>query len=373
MFASLDTLGSIPACAGEPRDRNPKGRDPRVDPRVCGGAHRARPVGRALSGRSPRVRGSRVHVRAGSCLERSIPACAGEPRNPRRYLRLDQVDPRVCGGALCTMMASGHRQGRSPRVRGSLVQRARIRDRIGSIPACAGEPPRRCRRAAAAQVDPRVCGGAIRHAGLTNDPAGRSPRVRGSRRCRSGGFSPSRSIPACAGEPAGPDRGAGIWQVDPRVCGGASVTRCRLSPLGGRSPRVRGSPDTLVIVVDRVGSIPACAGEPIATPRPAPGWRVDPRVCGGAVRCACSRSPLRGRSPRVRGSLADGGQQAANDGSIPACAGEPMVRRCVPRSTGVDPRVCGGACGRMYCGWRSLGRSPRVRGSHQGPQYAHNV
>ncbi len=72
-----------------------------------------------------------------------------------------------------------------------------------------------------------------------------------------------------------------------------------------------------------LGSIPACAGEPL-TKRDDADWpRVYPRVCGGAL---CSRTYLRcrrGLSPRVRGSPAEEGQASAAVGSIPACAGEP--------------------------------------------------
>jgi hypothetical protein len=165
-----------------------------------------------------------------------------------------------------------------------------------------------------------------------------------------------RSIPACAGEPnaslllihfrVNPRvcGGAAVrWQsaagerwVNPRVCGGA--VRALLNLCRGQSPRVRGS--RIQIPVSHLGerSIPACAGEPIASPLP--GYaRVNPRVCGGATR---SRHILTGRvNPRVCGG-ADG-------------AGHEDV-------SAVNPRVCGGAGGvALFAGpW---GQSPRVRGS----------
>ena len=78
----------------------------------------------------------------------------------------------------------------------------------------------------------------------------------------------------------------------------------------GLSPRVRGSPG----VYPRVGSIPACAGEPPPLRRRGPSGRVYPRVCGGTTPCL-----------QV----------------IPECAGEP---REVNGHAGnrVYPRVCGG-------------------------------
>ena len=91
------------------------------------------------------------------------------------------------------------------------------------------------------------------------------------------------SIPACAGEPmtlgTTPPR---LW-VYPRVCGGAITTTNPVAPISGLSPRVRGSPAHVAGVLDRQGSIPACAGEPTAPwLSPTPAW-VYPRVCGGAA------------------------------------------------------------------------------------------
>ena len=82
----------------------------------------------------------------------------------------DRVYPRVCGGTC-------HRPGLSPRVRGN---RSVVPD-MGSIPACAGEPP--------------------------------TTPIR-------------RSIPACAGEPGSIPACAGeprCREVYPRVCGGTDM------------------------------------------------------------------------------------------------------------------------------------------------------
>ena len=53
----------------------------KVDPRVCGGAAVATVATVLVSGRSPRVRGSRLIGYHKSIGNRSIPACAGEPRH----------------------------------------------------------------------------------------------------------------------------------------------------------------------------------------------------------------------------------------------------------------------------------------------------
>ena len=75
--------GSIPACAGEPYSAKRNAFDGGVYPRVCGGTF-AGVVGRArLLGLSPRVRGNLGRGMGSSGGVGSIPACAGEPRTGR--------------------------------------------------------------------------------------------------------------------------------------------------------------------------------------------------------------------------------------------------------------------------------------------------
>ena len=69
--------------------------------------------------------------------------------------------------------------------------------------------------------------------------------------------------------------------------------------------------------------------------------QVDPRVCGETDRFAAPIFRIEGRSPRVRGNRRSAGGRFVAPGSIPACAGKPMVRPSSIRSSAVDPRVCG--------------------------------
>ena len=219
---------------------------------------------------------------------------------------------------------------------------------------------------------------------------GLSPRVRGSPKQRGGRPVPVRSIPACAGEPSTTRVSSSDRRVYPRVCGGAHSRSSRKWSRRGLSPRVRGSPEIVIVQDAAPRSIPACAGEPLATglqdanrgvypacagePAPAawdlPAPEVYPRVCGGANRLSVLVRYASGLSPRVRGSqdaAADhwqrrvlkvyprvcGGAQSRQrrlaawpqSGSIPACAGEPRLRELdrQPRFSRVYPRVCGGA------------------------------
>ena len=72
---------------------------------------------------------------------RSIPACAGEPAPRIHALFEPRVYPRVCGGTAMNGSPCDHATGLSPRVRGNHQLAKRAGRELGSIPACAGEPP----------------------------------------------------------------------------------------------------------------------------------------------------------------------------------------------------------------------------------------
>ena len=120
-----------------------------------------------------------------------------------------------------------------------------------------------------------------------------------------------------------------------------------------------------VVRGSRGRSIPACAGEPGMK-------RIDeeaqqglsPRVRGNRAWTMRAASSGDGLSPRVRGNQEHRARRAAGERSIPACAGEPPGR-ATKYSQGVYPRVCGGtkdADFRVY---------PRVCGG-TGQQYRVN-
>ena len=160
------------------------------------------------------------------------------------------------------------------------------------------------------------------------------------------------SIPACAGEPVAYLRYPGGPAVYPRVCGGTFHPRQRaqLHAGAGLSPRVRGNPGEVGGHQILAGSIPACAGEP---PPSAPGLTL-----------------CRALSPRVRGNPRSAHSRSHSAGSIPACAGEPSSARPTSCSIPVYPRVCGGtSCGLpLWSGEGGL--SPRVRGNHKDDRHA---
>ncbi len=191
------------------------------------------------------------------------------------------VYPRVCGGTSVLRCRALPSSGLSPRVRGNPTMPTDGISEGGSIPACAGEPARQLIGQVRVAVYPRVCGGTAR-VGLPGDAGvGLSPRVRGNRLSVLASSPAKGSIPACAGEPAERGGQMGTPRVYPRVCGGtySSTAFPRWRP--GLSPRVRGNHPAIAPRQQEEGSIPACAGEP-PSGRRWQGWcRVYPRVCGG--------------------------------------------------------------------------------------------
>ena len=172
--------------------------------------------------------------------------------------------------------------------------------------------------------------------------AGLSPRVRGNHPAGRRQHHRGRSIPACAGEPHNTPSGQTIRTVYPRVCGGTCRTSSRPASSGGLSPRVRGNPSGIDIDNECNGSIPACAGEPTASADGFAAPWVYPRVCGGTGPLPCRILPMLGLSPRVRGNRNAVSLTQTDLRSIPACAGEPAASSHLAAAAAVYPRVCGG-------------------------------
>ena len=208
-----------------------------------------------------------------------------------------------------------------------------------------------------------MCGGTL--TGSLNEGVGKglSPRVRGNRRAGGGRRSGAGSIPACAGEPPAIGLLLESIRVYPRVCGGTAIHRCRRRAMSGLSPRVRGNPTRPNHDPDRERSIPACAGEPPAAGPRLRGRGVYPRVCGGTVTRFGASVGASGLSPRVRGNREWASAEPDLEGSIPACAGEPVPGNPVCGRPEVYPRVCGGTAADTDPPRKSLGLSPRVRGN----------
>ena len=238
----MATIGSIPACAGEPSPAPAPSALAGVYPRLCGGTPMRPQVGCSSIGLSPPVRGNRLRR--------------------QRHVYLPAVYPRLCGGTRNLIIGLDSTTGLSPPVRGNLVAWERHTIPPGSIPACAGEPCVGSPMMNSATVYPRLCGGTAYSAAWRRFADGLSPPVRGNQAARPSMSIGIRSIPACAGEPSPAPAPSALAGVYPRLCGGTLAGLAPPSSRNGLSPPVRGN---LVgqpqhQVADR--SIPACAGEP---------------------------------------------------------------------------------------------------------------
>ena len=197
-----------------------------VYPRVCGGTIIGPKRSRSQSGLSPRVRGNRVSIRSFTSLIGSIPACAGEPPPPPAGRHALSVYPRVCGGTPGATMTEYAYPSVYPRV-------------------CGGTKSSTSGSGVIMGLSPRVRGNRRRDCS-PRYPDGLSPRVRGNpwaRRpaCRHCSSIPG-SIPACAGEPQRQRPCAPCFTVYPRVCGGTGTSLSSDGNTEGLSPRVRGNP-----------------------------------------------------------------------------------------------------------------------------------
>ena len=248
-------------------------------------------------------------------------------------------------------------------MRGNLLRRPSSSRRGGSIPACAGEPAGVAPTFSPLKVYPRVCGGTQGSSPYKSGGLGLSPRVRGNPDDIDGLAEYIRSIPACAGEPSCRVRRRGMCWVYPRVCGGTQVNPDHARIMEGLSPRVRGNPALAMRFCALCGSIPACAGEPRLGWSTECRLRVYPRVCGGTDISELHRTARYGLSPRVRGNRRATAQAVYLYRSIPACAGEPIASGSTRVGRGVYPRVCGGTVYTLVARTNRRGLSPRVRGN----------
>ena len=113
-----DDRGSIPARAGNPRRRG-IGVDPtRVHPRACGESAPKSLVPPRYAGPSPRVRGIRRSSRPAPKSLGSIPARAGNPEERQGSRGPGGVHPRACGESGPAKRTGCLKRGPSPRVRG---------------------------------------------------------------------------------------------------------------------------------------------------------------------------------------------------------------------------------------------------------------
>ena len=195
---------------------------------------------------------------------------------------------------------------------------------------------------------------------------GLSPRVRGNPIDNDGRPWRIGSIPACTGEPGQKSSPTRSKEVYPRVYGGTHILSRIEQSIDGLSPRVRGNQRHAPALLENDRSIPACTGEPLPSGPMTTSPRVYPRVYGGTRRPAQAHGDWLGLSPRVRGNPVHIAQSMVPYGSIPACTGEPLAAATAALVRAVYPRVYGGTITASTIGTGTAGLSPRVRGNRSG-------
>ena len=212
------------------------------------------------AGSSPRVRGTLGHGGERADRSRFIPACAGNASLLAAHAALVAVHPRVCGERGIYWIWQGAITGSSPRVRGTRRRSSKPDPHRRFIPACAGNASTNSPSGGLVKVHPRVCGERTKTEFAKWTKAGSSPRVRGTRTEDLTKAKGVRFIPACAGNAAQYRDITIPCAVHPRVCGERRYGEKLKCLWGGSSPRVRGTPalHDLQRLLERF--IPACAG-----------------------------------------------------------------------------------------------------------------
>ena len=226
-FTSLSRAsmtGPIPACAGQPYSYCHSHLTVWAHPRVCGATRMCSPRVPGCLGPSPRVRGNRDFSSASFARVGPIPACAGQPLpSPCRQLQ-GWAHPRVCGATHGLHHRRPGAQGPSPRVRGNPWGLVSLPPQAGPIPACAGQPWLLSSWALLWWAHPRVCGATGPSSIGSLLSRGPSPRVRGNPKNVEGKNAQLGPIPACAGQPGRRCPTPMPPRAHPRVCGATFAT-----------------------------------------------------------------------------------------------------------------------------------------------------
>ena len=202
--------------------------------------------------------------------------------------------------------------------------------------------------------------------------SGSPPRVRGKVDQKSTLLAKKGITPACAGKSLCNGCVASRKRDHPRVCGEKLCCHCKITPLLGSPPRVRGKVITYQLTPERSGITPACAGKRNSQHTTFTSERDHPRVCGEKGGPHRAGHPPRGSPPRVRGK-AEWENLIGSDVRItPACAGKRRPPLCASCSTWDHPRVCGEKSTFTISTHRTGGSPPRVRGKENSEGVTRN-
>ena len=229
--------------------------------------------------------------------------------------------PRVCGEHVDVSVDIDNATGSSPRMRGTLFRGRIVNAEVGIIPAYAGNTCRTRSPHPRRKDHPRVCGEHKITAGGASMEAGSSPRMRGTPSRFSIHHAADGIIPAYAGNTYARSIVTVIFRDHPRVCGEHWTGSTCATVRAGSSPRMRGTLSSALFAWQFDGIIPAYAGN-TRNPRKGQHQSWDhPRVCGEHFRVSCLSAVVQGSSPRMRGTPFRLGVVVFDVGIIPAYAG----------------------------------------------------
>ena len=148
-----------------------------------------------------------------------IPALAGNTPHALLTLSESRDHPRACGEHVIQVASQHGHQGSSPRLRGTRRRDPSSRERLGIIPALAGNTIRSPRIQARGRDHPRACGEHFPDGSRDQTREGSSPRLRGTPRKGVENGTSRGIIPALAGNTAGRRQSSHRPQDHPRACG----------------------------------------------------------------------------------------------------------------------------------------------------------
>ena len=255
--------GPIPARAGQPRTDSPDCVLRRAYPRSRGATKSLPHWQGSTGGLSPLARGNPLVDRALVDTLGPIPARAGQPAIRHPLQSAQGAYPRSRGATYKLTDGAGLYLGLSPLARGNLSGLVFSAAHFGPIPARAGQPSWATSSRSRRRAYPRSRGATTKRRRQKLQGWGLSPLARGNQVQADGGAGHVGPIPARAGQPL---RRAPRWPTGmayPRSRG-ATLPGWRPSrPPWGLSPLARGNRTVTAVAIAILGPIPARAGQPV--------------------------------------------------------------------------------------------------------------
>ena len=259
--------------------------------------------------------------------------------------------------------AASANSGSSPRERGTPGVAAATDSKLRFIPAGAGNAWASVSPPLRTAVHPRGSGERMCSVGAQVAAAGSSPRERGTPHDNPRRVDFPRFIPAGAGNALTNPDDPRIASVHPRGSGERDPAPRAREPIRGSSPRERGTRVCRSDFHFGNGFIPAGAGNADPTTGPSGASPVHPRGSGERVNSDVLFRRNTGSSPRERGTRIIPSGLMPGSRFIPAGAGNATPRGSRPTAATVHPRGSGERYGQLVSKRADTGSSPRERGT----------